>query len=40
MLQISAAKMGSTRRSKNHEEEQQEHGFELRCGDISGERVK
>jgi hypothetical protein len=25
---------------KNREEEQQEHGFELWCGDISGERVK
>jgi hypothetical protein len=40
MLQISAAKMGLVRRSKNHEEEQQEHRFELRCGDILGERMK
>jgi hypothetical protein len=40
MLQISAAKMGWARRSKNREEEQQEHGFELWCGDILGERVK
>jgi hypothetical protein len=40
MLQILAAKMGKARRLKNHEEEQQEHGFELSDGDILGERRK
>jgi hypothetical protein len=36
MLQISATKMGWARRSKNHDGEQQEHGFELGCSDFFG----
>jgi hypothetical protein len=38
MLQILATMMGSARRSKNREGEQQEHEFELVCRDFSGER--
>jgi hypothetical protein len=35
-----SSKDGLSKEIENHEEEQQEHGFELWCGDISGEGVK
>jgi hypothetical protein len=38
MLQISATMMGSARRLKNRDGEQQEHWFELVCHDFLGER--
>jgi hypothetical protein len=35
-----SSKDGLSKEIENREEEQQEHGFELWCGDISGDRVK